>query len=157
MNSCTPDLTIAQEKIGFSYVPSLNVKYTIKMDIDRANGHIDLLVYVTGDGFPNCEAFVEDPKGQRVFLGTHVRKGAAPVTLTLNLQYPMIACALRIPINNGGSFSGKVGDELARKAGKRSQIQYQSINDWNTRFINMNPNHRRCMFVEDFSLEGCFN
>jgi hypothetical protein len=87
----------------------------------------------------------------------HVRKGATPVTLALNLDYPMIICALRIPIDVHGNFTETVGDELARCASHSTTLRYQNINSWNHKFLAMNPNDRRCMVVENFSLDGCFN
>lgn len=157
VNHAMPLSKELQKSIGTSYVPRLDVKYQIKMDIDRLNRHIDLVVYITGDGFPNCEAFITDPSGRKIFIGVHVRKGAAPVTLALNLDYPMIVCALRIPIDVHGNFMETVGDELARRASRSQTLRYQNINSWNHKFLAMNPNDRRCMVVENFSLDGCFN
>ena len=157
VNHAMPLSGAMQEKIGISYVPRLNVNYEIRMDIDRVNRHIDLVVYVTGDGFPNCEAFIVGPGGTAIFIGTHVRKGPAPITLALNLGYPMIASAIRIPIDINGRFTGTLADEMKRRSRKRRELQYQSIESWNRRFLEMSPNHNRCMFVEDFRLEGCFN
>jgi hypothetical protein len=157
VNHAMPFSPELQRKLGGSYVPTLNVHYKVKMDIDRVQRHIDLVVYITGDAFPNCEAFIIGPGGAPIFLGVHVRKGSAPVSLAMNLRYPMIACAIRIPINADGSFSGKVGDELARRSARRQQISYQPVSSWNEKFLNASPNNGRCMWVEDFSFDGCFS
>lgn len=156
VNHAMPLSPELQHRLGVSYVPKLDVKYQITMEIDRKNKHIDLVTYVTGDGFPNCEAFIVDPSGQAIFLGVHVRKGAAPITLAVNLDYPMIASAIRIPIDVHGNFKGTVGDELKRRSNRQSEITFTTIRDWNATFLSMNPNDRRCMALERASLEGCF-
>lgn len=148
---------IMQENLGFSYVPTLDVSYEILVDVDRVNRHIDLVAYIKGDGFPNCEAFVVGPGQTPVFLGVHVRKGMPATTLALNANYPMIACAIRLPINRDGSFRGEVGDELARKTAGKKEIEYQSISDWNARFAAINPNNGHCMGLEQSDLEGLFS
>ena len=156
VNHAMPLSPQMQENLGISYVPTLDVNYKIIMDVDRQNRHVDIVAYITGDGFPNCEAFVVDPSGRSVFLGTHVRKGAAPVTLMLNLNYPMIAVAIRLPIDVRGNFSGTVGDELNRKNTKAPKLKFQGIDGWNRKFLMSNANHRHCMALEKRSLAGCF-
>jgi len=157
VNHAMPGSPELQKSVGTSYVPTLNVNYEIRVDIDIINQHIDVVTYVTGDGFPNCEAFVIDSKGQSVFLGIHVRKGAAPVSLGMNLKYPMIAGAIRLPIDTNGNFKGNVGDEWARKQKKSTMINFESIQTWNQRFLSSNPDHRHCMLLERFSVDGCFS
>lgn len=146
-----------QEKLGLSYVPTLNVKYKIIIDIDTINAHMDIVTYITGDAFPNCEAFIVGPGGQAISLGIHVRKGAPPVSLSLNADFPMIASALRLPLNNNGSFKGSVGDELFRQANKYPKLSYHKIVDWNYRFTSIPANSGHCMLLEKASLENCFN
>ena len=53
-----PDSPQMQERLDFSYVPTLNVKYKIIIDIDTVSGHMDIVTYITGDAFPNCEALL---------------------------------------------------------------------------------------------------
>lgn len=148
-NYAMPGSGELKEHLGFTYVPTLNVSYKILVDVDRHNRHIDVVTYVKGDGFPNCEAFVVGPDSTPVFLGVHVRKGAAPTTLAANLGYPMIAAAIRLPINRDGSFSGKIGDELARRRAGKRELEYQSISDWNARFRSISPNSGRCRGIEE--------
>lgn len=149
-NHAMPGSAALQKETGMTYVPSLNVRYQLWVTIDRTAPHMDLVLYVTGDGFPNCEAFVVDPRGKTVFLGIHVRKGAAPVTLTLNADYPMIACAIRLPLDLGGGFLGSVGDELQRRHEHGAGARYQPISVWNQRFLAGNPNRNHMMVLEDF-------
>ena len=146
-----------QKTDGFSYVPTLNVKYKIVLEVDRANGHLDVVTYISGDGFPNCEAFIVGPGGQPVSLGVHVRKGAAPLSLSLNSDYPMIVSAIRLPINVDGSFKGTIGDELSRQASKQPKLKFYKIPNWNQRFISIPASSGHCMLLEKASLKGCFN
>ncbi|WP_022944074.1 hypothetical protein [Pseudoalteromonas ruthenica] len=157
VNHAMPGSPEIQEALDFSYVPTLNVKYKIVIDIDRRNGHMDIVTYITGDGFPNCEAFIVGPGGQAVSLGVHVRKGAAPVSLSLNADYPMIASAIRLPLNNNGSFKGTVGDELLRRTNKQPKLKFQKITDWNYRFMSIPANSGHCMLLEKASLKYCFD
>lgn len=157
VNHAMPGSPTLQKNLGASYVPTLDVDYELWMDLDPKNMHVDIVIYVKGDGFPNCEAFVVDESGRAVFLGVHVRKGAAPVSLALNLGYPMIAAAVRLPINSSGHFSGTIGDEWARVKDKQAEMKFQPISEWNQKFMQMNPNSRHCMLLEKSSLEGCFN
>lgn len=147
-NHAMPGSGELKDNLGFTYVPTLNVSYKILVDVDRINRHIDIVAYVKGDGFPNCEAFVVGPGDTAVFLGVHVRKGAAPLSLAANLGYPMIASAVRLPLNRDGSFSGKIGDELARRRAGKRELEYQSISDWNARFRSISPNSGRCKGIE---------
>ncbi|MFU2512182.1 hypothetical protein [Pseudoalteromonas sp. ASV78] len=157
VNHAMPGSSEMQEKLGLSYVPTLNVKYKIIIDIDTINAHMDIVTYITGDAFPNCEAFIVGPGGQAISLGIHVRKGAPPVSLSLNADFPMIASALRLPLNNNGSFKGTVGDELFRQANKYPKLSYHKIVDWNYRFTSIPANSGHCMLLEKASLENCFN
>jgi len=155
-NHAMPGSSTLQKKIGASYVPTLDVHYKLRMDIDEINKHVDIVLEVYGDGFPNCEAFVIDSKGQSVFLGTHVRRGAAPISLAMNLKAPMIVCAIRLPLNTDGSFTGIIGNEWARVKNKKSEMAYTSTNEWNQEFALKNPNANHCMALEHWSLKGCF-
>ncbi|TMP75007.1 hypothetical protein CWB75_07915 [Pseudoalteromonas sp. S1608] len=157
VNHAMPGSPQMQERLDFSYVPTLNVKYKIIIDIDTVSGHMDIVTYITGDAFPNCEAFIVGPGGRAISLGIHVRKGAPPLSLSLNADYPMIVSALRLPLNNNGSFKGTVGDELFRQANKYPKLSFHKIADWNYRFTSIPANSGHCMLLEKASLENCFN
>lgn len=124
--------------------------------IARIYGELPYFFCISGDAFPNCEAFVVDGKGQSVFLGIHVRKGSAPTSLMLNTNFPMIACAIRLSIDNQGNFTGTIADELARKNNNGRKLKFQTIASWNQQFLQSNPNRSHCMALERLSLEGCF-
>ncbi|PCK02985.1 MAG: hypothetical protein COA42_21570 [Alteromonadaceae bacterium] len=156
VNHAMPGSATMQKTFNISYVPTLDVNYKLRMDVDKHNKHIDIVIEINGDGFPNCEAFVVDAKGTSVFLGTHVRKGAAPTSLAANANIPMIVCAIRLPINSNGLFGGTVGDEWARVKNRKNNLKYVSIMNWNMKFTMKNPNQDHCMALERLSLEGCF-
>lgn len=155
-NHAMPYSSYLQEKLEITYVPSINVAYQLLMDVDRNRRFVDLVLYVKGDGFPNCEAFVTGPEGQPVFLGVHVRLGTAMFQLIRNRGYPMIACALRLPITRTGAFAGTIGDELARRQKGAKDLEYVSIDEWNTRFLETSPNDGRCMGLDATSFEDFF-
>ena len=157
VNHAMPGSGEMQENLGLSYVPTLNVSYRILIDIDRAKRHMDLVAYVKGDGFPNCEAFIVGPGQTPVFLGVHVRKGMPATTLAANLNYPMIACAVRLPLGREGQFTGMIGDELARRRNNETELTYQTIEEWNQRFLSISPNSGHCMGLEQPDLKGLFD
>ena len=138
-----------KEHLGFTYVPTLNVNYKIQAYIDRENRHLDLVTYIKGDGFPNCEAFVVGPGGTSVFLGVHVRKGTAALSLRGNPNHPMIASAIRLPLKQDGSFSGKIADLLSSNLSKKGRDSFQSISEWNAEFTSASPNSGRYTGYEE--------
>ena len=146
-----------KEYIGATYVPSLDVNYMITVDVNPEGHYIDIVAYIKGDAFPNAEAFVVDPKGNAVFLGVHVRKGAAPITLGLNSDYPMIACAIRIKLDNEGAFKGPIKDILVYHREKLSTAPLYSIEAWNQKHLRINSNNNHCMGFEELSqFKDCF-
>lgn len=116
--------------------------------MNREDWELDVLLYVYGDGFPNCEAFVRDPSGHAVFLGTYVRAGAAPVALALNLRLPMISSGIRIPLTREGHFRGQVGDLVTMTKSGGSTPRYLSIGNWNVRMKHGSPNMGHSMALE---------
>lgn len=46
---------------------------------------------------------------RRFFLGVHVRKRAAPVSLLGDKQLPMIVSAIRLSLDDEGNFKGDMG------------------------------------------------
>jgi len=138
-----------KQKLGFTYVPTLNVNYRIRAYVDRDNRHLDLVTFIKGDGFPNCEAFVVGPDDTRVFLGVHVRKGVAPLSLRGNPDHPMIASAVRLPLNQDGSFKGTIADLLSSNLSKNGSGAFKSISDWNAEFSSTSPNNGRYTGYEE--------
>lgn len=116
-----------------SLVPDLDVFAKINFDIDKTNGILGLDTAVFGDRFPNCEAFIEDARKTRVFLGVSVRIGY-PVnrygasTLRGVLTLPMFTSDLAIKLDAQGNF------ESFRSGA--------SFNDWNARISGLDRNGR---------------
>ena len=144
-----------KDALGFTYVPTLDVYFQVWVTVHRADKHLDVVAYVTGDGFPNCEAFIVDARGKAVFLGIHVRKGAPIWSLPANLSYPMIAGALRLRIDQNGAFTGHLADEMARHRAREENLRFQSIENWNQRHLTSDPNRGHSMWLEDLPfIEG---
>ena len=93
---------------------------------------LTISVNAYGDDFPNTEMFVADPSGQTVFIGIDVRAAGNDKNPTIliggateNIANPSVS----IKIDSKGNFVGIVqGDKT------------YSVNDWNERFKNANPN-----------------
>jgi RHS repeat-associated protein len=96
---------------------------------------LTISVNAYGDDFPNTEMFVADPSGQTVFLGVDVRAAGQDKTPTIlfggateNIKNATVS----IKIDDKGNFVGIVqGDKT------------YSVNDWNERFKNANPNPKQ--------------
>lgn len=136
-----------KKSIGMTFVPSLDVSYRIIITIDRVTKYIDIVTLISGDGFPNCEAFISDASGQAVFLGVHVRKGSALFSLLGDKKYPMIASAIRLTIDDDGNFSGSIANELKRRQQGKEHLEYRPLDEWNDFFINLDPNSERWMWM----------
>ena len=114
-------------------VPDLDVFAKINFDINKADGVLGIDTTIFGDQFPNCEAFIEDSQGTKVFLGASVRIGY-PVnwhggsTLRGVQTLPMFFSDLEIKLNAQGHF-GNFNSGV-------------SFNDWNNRISALNPNDK---------------
>lgn len=156
-NHAMPGSPEMQKSMGVTYVPDINVEYEIFVTANPKESYIDVGILVKGDGFPNTEAFIVDPQGNAVFLGTHVREGVAPVTLAANFTHKLFGNVIRLPINMQGNFSGTVEDEGGRFVKKSVNKIIYSIPDWNKKFIISDPNASRCMGLEDIRrIAECF-
>lgn len=93
---------------------------------------LTISVNAYGDNFPNTEMFVADPSGQTVFIGADVRAAGEdknPTILIGGATENIINTSLSIKIDGKGNFTGiVVGDKT------------YTVNDWNERFKNTNPN-----------------
>ena len=139
--------SLFKKMTGGSYVPHLNVDYEIIITIDRVSKHMDIVTYIKGDGFPNCEAFITDYKGTSVFLGVHTRWGAALTQLWGNKGQPMVASAIRLGLDDYGNFSGMMGNELKRRKEGKKEMDYHPIEEWNKFFLELDPSSDRNMII----------
>lgn len=144
-NHAFPLSAMSKKLTGMTFVPSLDVSYNITMTIDRVAKHLDVVTYITGDGFPNCEALISDASGKTIFLGVHVRKGAATFSLFGDKKYPMIASAIRLKIDEEGNFKGTLGNEMRRRKLNKDRLEMRPLEEWNDFFIRLDPSDGRWM------------
>lgn len=142
---CHKSVTVVTHHFGFNTavpmpyavageaVPDLDVFAKINFDIDKKDGILGIDATIFGDQFPNCEAFIEDGQGTRVFLGASVRIGY-PVnwyggsTLRGVKTLPMFFSDLEIKLDASGNFE--------------SFNSGVSFNDWNAQISNLDKNGR---------------
>ena len=89
-------------------VPVLDVNSMLFVKVERIQRYMDIAYLISGDGFPNCEAFIKDPAGNKLFLGRHIRIGTPDSHLWNNNTRLMSACAVRIELDVNGNFSDKL-------------------------------------------------
>lgn len=89
---------------GTSFVPDLDVRHELMIRVERMNKYMDISSLVYGDGFPNTEGFIEDAKGNKIFLGVHIRIGTPATHLFGDNKRLMWANAIRIGLKEDGTF-----------------------------------------------------
>lgn len=123
--------------VGITPVPTLDVTSELYVRLERVNGYMDIVSLVYGDAFPNCEAFIEDAAGNKLFLGTHVRIGLPATHLGGgNRERLMWANALRVRVNTEGHFGDELGvfaHSLGGPPIERDRHPVLSIDEWHTR------------------------
>lgn len=92
---------------GKSFVPDLDVRHELMIRIELIEKYMDIISLVYGDGFPNTEGFIEDAKGNKVFLGAHIRIGTPATHLFGDNKRLMWANAIRVGLNEDGTFTNK--------------------------------------------------
>ena len=86
------------------------------------------------------------PYTTAVFLGVHVRKGAALFSLWGDKKYPMIASAIRLDLDDNGNFNGLIANELKRRKQNKEKLEFHPISEWNEFFHNLDPSAERWMW-----------
>lgn len=79
----------ARETVYESAVPDLDVTCSLHLTIDRDDRKMSFALRMTGDGFPNAEAFLIDSATQPLILATHRRVGSAIAQLRGNRRIAM--------------------------------------------------------------------
>ena len=114
--------------------PAIDIlgNFSITEDIDA--GILTISAQISGDDFPNTEAFIADPSGQSVFIGVDVRSGSDkfPSKLFGGATEQIMNTAFQIRIDGKGNFQG------VHFAGK----DYNVV-DWNNMFFDKNPDEGR--------------
>lgn len=89
-------------------VPTLDVRGRLWIKVERVRGWMDICMLAYGDGFPNCESFIEDPAGNKLFLGTHVRIGTPATHLMGDNKRIIFGNVLRVELTPDGNFGSKL-------------------------------------------------
>jgi hypothetical protein len=97
-----------QKYLKTTIVPTLDVFSELFVRVERISLYMDIVSLTYGDGFPNCESFIKDAAGNKLFLGTHVRIGYPATHLWGEQQRLMWANAIRIEIDKDGNFGEKL-------------------------------------------------
>src|SRR5699024_10603477 len=87
----------------------LDVVSELHVRLERVGRYMDIVSLVYGDGFPNCEAFLEDSSGKKLKLGSHVRIGLPSTHLFGSNQRLFWANALRVRLDLQGNFEEELG------------------------------------------------
>jgi RHS repeat-associated protein len=81
---------------------------TVTIDNHITEGYINVAYNYTGKGFPAFEAFLEDEKGTKIFIGAHVSPGKDNIVQALS--GPEVAVSqtrnLKIATDQNGNFHG---------------------------------------------------
>ncbi|MFM0645436.1 hypothetical protein PQR14_14000 [Paraburkholderia bryophila] len=94
--------------IHTTIVPTLDTRGHLWIKVERVRRWMDICMLVYGDGFPNCESFIEDPAGNKLFLGTYVRIGTPATHLAGDNKRIMFANVLRVELTLDGNFGSKL-------------------------------------------------
>ena len=113
-NSLTPDL----------FSPMIDVHSNFSVTENLEKGILSINASITGDNFPNAEAFVVDQSGKNsVFIGVSSLSGGVLTSLWGDNYRDMINANFNIGIDDKGNFTGvTVGD------------QSFSVDEWNAQF-----------------------
>lgn len=95
----------AYDLTGMSHVPDLDVRHELMIRVERINKYMDITSLTYGDGFPNTEGFLEDAKGNKVFIGIHIRIGMPATHLAGDNKRLMWANAIRVGLSEDGTFT----------------------------------------------------
>ena len=117
--------------LAFGPTPDIDVDAMLKLT--QTGNILNISGKVNGDNFPNTEAFITDPTGQKIFLGTDVRAGGQDQAPTI-LFGPATENIMNINLNV----------RTNAKTGKFEQVQvgnkWVTPAEYNKPFIKQNPN-----------------
>ena len=113
--------------------PTPDIDIDAKLSLVQNGDILNVSGQVMGDNFPNTEAFISDPSGQRLFLGVDVRASgndSSPTILFGPATENIMNINIQIKTNpENGNFMGVMQN------GKLIKPE-----DWNKKFTNQNPN-----------------
>ncbi|MEM9446877.1 MAG: RHS repeat-associated core domain-containing protein, partial [Verrucomicrobiota bacterium] len=106
--------------------PDINVHSNFSITEDLDNGVLSIGANITGDNFPNAEAFLVDQSGNSAFIGVSSLSGSVLQSLWGDNYREMINANFNINIDNNGNFTGiSVGD------------QNFTLEEWNLQFTSI--------------------
>ena len=97
-----------QKYLKSTAVPTLDVFNELFVRVERVSLYMDISTVTYGDGFPNCESYITDSAGKKLFLGSHVRIGYPTTHLWGEQKRFIWANTLRIEIDKNGNFGEKL-------------------------------------------------
>ncbi len=111
--------------------PAIDVDAIIKLSQD--GDILNINAQVAGDNFPNTEAFITDPSGQKLFIGTDVRAPGEDNSPTI-LFGPATEHIMNVNLNV--KTDPKTGNFISVQQGK----EWISIQDYNKQHLEKDPN-----------------
>ena len=112
--------------------PNINVESIFSITANSNKNTLSVRGVLSGDNFPSTEAFIKDPSGNSVFLGTGNAVGNPFTSLRgENNNRPISDFNVIIQLDKKGNFSGVSYDGTK-----------YSVSDWNKKFEQSNTNNR---------------
>jgi hypothetical protein len=150
---CRRQLTIQSHHLGYNEavkwellrkgVPGLDVFGEFMIELDCKSKTLTVTTRITGDAFPNVEAFIVDANGTSVFLGVHEREGTPPAALYGENKRFMFSSSLTIDLKGDGNFSDMLTVHTYKTVydpGTRGFVNSrESVSNWNRKFLSMSP------------------
>ncbi|MGG7470547.1 hypothetical protein ACVVIH_18275 [Chryseobacterium arthrosphaerae] len=100
--------------------PDIDVKTKFSLTENTKTGTLDIMVQQFGDRFPAAETFIQDTKGNALFIGVSPYDGNPYTSLPGNNDRPMMTANFTVTIDKNGVFTGiKMGNTIF------------SIQEWN--------------------------
>ena len=112
--------------------PTPDIDVDARFSMTQKGNMLSITGQVAGDNFPNTEAFITDPSGNKLFIGADVRAAGEDKSPTI-LIGPATERIMNIKMN---VKTDKTGNFLKVQDGKK----WVSPDDWNKRYTDKNPN-----------------
>ncbi len=126
--------------------PDIDVKTKFSITENTKTGRLDILAVQYGDRFPAAETFIQDTKGNALFIGVSPYDGNPFTSLPGDNNRPMMTANFTVTIDNRGVFTGI----------KMGNIIY-SVQEWN-KMMQSTPlnfeDHNKSERKGSFGLKG---
>lgn len=152
-DQCRRQIRVQSHHLGYNeavpqltrgLVPGLDVFGVFIIQIDRRARTMTITTHITGDAFPNAEAFIVDTRGTSVFLGVHERQGTPPAMLPGEEKRFMFSSSLTLALTDAGDFAGTLTAHRYKTKDVPGTIgdissQNLTVKEWNQSFIDKPP------------------